>query len=151
MSNRKQILIALVLMISICTGATAQTSPNFTRADASRAANDDELVAGLVAEVKAGRAAVAALQSENETLRAQLKVEQANSASLAKSYADAERQIAANERAIAPLENAIALHEKTVAVLSDAYEKEKASNKKNKKRAAWATVIAIASVVLRVL
>lgn len=110
-----------------------------------------ETVARLIEEVKAGRAAVADLKAENDALREQLRVEQANSASLASSYAHAQAQIAANERAIAHLEKAVALHEQTIAVLTDAYQKEKASNQKNKKRAFIATLFAVGSILLRVL
>lgn len=144
-------MIAAMLMIAFCINGIAQTSARSTQTDGSNGASDEQLVAQLVAEVKAGRDAVAALRAENEALTAQLKAEQANAASLQRSYDAAEREIKANERAIAHLEKAIELHEKTVETLQVAYDKEKASNKKNKKRAAVATIIAIASLALRFL
>lgn len=111
----------------------------------------EETIARLIAEVKAGRELVQSQREQIASLEKQIEVEQANAASLSKSYVDAQREITQLRTATAALERAINLHEQTIEILKTARAEAEAKARKANKRAGLATVIAVVSLALKLL
>ena len=101
------------------------------------------MIARLIAEVKAGRELTAEQRGQIDALAAQLKAEQANTASLTKSYELAEREIASLRQSVEFLQTAIKLHEQTVAILTNDNGRLKKEAHKARKQAAVAGVVAV--------
>ena len=149
-------IAAALLMLALCTSATAQTSPSSTPASGSPAAassapasEKEQLVAILIARLKAEREVAAAQRAHIAALEEQLKAEQAKGASLAASYQLARGEIAQLRTSLSYLERAIKLHEESVQILKDQNAGLKAQVKKSRKQTAAAAAAAIIMGVLR--
>lgn len=160
MRKTATIAAALILTISLCAGATAQTSPNSTLANASPAAGNtpagniateeltpDQTIAILIADVKDLREILDKTKTERDDAIAALESEKAERKSLERSYASAENQIATLNRSIAHLEKALALHEKTIGLVEKQRDEAKAEAKRSKKHAVVASIVAAASLL----
>ena len=86
-------------------------------------------------------------KTERDDAVASLELEQANSASLEKSYAGAEREIATLNRAIERYEAAMALYEKTIGLVEKQRDDAKADAKRSRKHALVATAVAVFSLL----
>lgn len=107
------------------------------------------MIARLVGEVAAGRALTAEQRAQIDALDAQLKAEQANAASLSKSYEGAKGEIATLRQAVDLLQAAIKLHEQTAAILTTDNARLKSEAKRSRKQAAASGVVAILAVLSR--
>ena len=147
----KNLFIALSLMSALCISAIAQTSPASSRPNASTGANDEQLIARLLGEVKAGRALVATQKEQLAALEAQAETQRVNGISLSASYTEAAREITHLRQSIGLMEKVIGLHEQTVAILQSREDELKKEVKRQRKRATLSTLVAIGSVALRFL
>ena len=111
----------------------------------------EQLLARLIAEVRAGRALVGAQRSRIAALEAQAEAEQKNAASLFASYSAATREIEQLRTSVAHMEKAIALHQQTISILEDRNTQLKAEARKSRRRAVVATIAAAAATALRFL
>jgi hypothetical protein len=95
-----RIFVPILAILTLCTSATAQTTPNSTPQTTSAAALSNEEVLRpelrlrrLIDEVKTARELIILQREEIKSADAELEVEKQNSASLEKSTALAEREI----------------------------------------------------------
>jgi chromosome segregation ATPase len=151
MNTLKKLSLALVLMMLLCVSATAQTSQNSTPANDSASASEQEAIAQLAAEVKAGRALIVSLRAERDAFAAQAEVERKNASSIQRSYDAAQTELASKDRAIEALTRAVSLHEKTIAMLAERERVLSKEVKKQKKHAVIAALVAVGTIASKFL
>lgn len=106
----------------------------------------DETIAFLLRQNEEAKAVIAKQENSIIDLKSELSVERENSASVSKSYGEAQKQIKFLEDSNAALVRAVAVNESTVALLSqdNAKQKEKARKATSAKYKAYA----VAGVVI---
>lgn len=153
-------LAGMLLMLALWLTPIAANSQTSIQGNASPAASEsnsapanspEQTVARLVAEVRAGRELIAEQRAALAALEEQVRIEQANSASVAASYASAQREIEQLRSSINHLERAIRLHEQTIALLTTDRDRARAGERRANRRALWATVGAVASIAIKFL
>jgi hypothetical protein len=151
MKRTTRIFAALILTISLCAGATAQTSPSSTQEPDSPAASNsplttDQTVALLIADQKQLRKLYDATKIERDAAVAALEVEKKNSASLERSYKAAESQIETLNLALDRYEKAMALYDRTIALVEKQRDDAKKEAKRSRKVAIVSALIAAAKI-----
>ena len=151
-SKTSRLLATLLLTISICAVATAQTSPAHSPASASPAAGSneelspDQVIRLLIDRLNEERKICAATKKERDEAVAAYEVEKKNSASLQVSYNRSEEEISRLDKALEHQERAAALYEKAIATVEKQRDDAKKDAKRSRKIALIATLITIAKI-----
>ena len=168
----QRLLTLLILSLTLCVSATAQTTQSYTpqttdaaalsnaQREASKEASavvreTDALrfelrMRRLMDEVKTGRELIVLQRQELATADTQLEAEKQNTASLEKVNLLADTQIEHLLKATDQLNQAIEFKSEAIGVLEKRNDQLKRDASKNRKRAFWATAVAagLASVLI---